>query len=257
MRSLSLSVLLASVVFAPGCSNNTPSTTPTPATVTALQIAGLNNLTTVGQTSQLTLSEVFSDGSSQVLATTLATWSSSDTTIATVSASGVVTAVAIGTATITATANGVSATTVITVAVQTGTPFDFLGGTWAGTWTDIRYGTSGPIQATFTVTGTTVTANGSIGLQVYGLGLGNEAATGTGTINLTTSTLTYTFSSPTVGTGSGTLSVGTGSGSGGVTGVLNLGPFIYSGTVTPTHITGVFQFTAPTGGNGVVNMFKQ
>jgi hypothetical protein len=42
-----------------------------------------------------------------------------------------------------------------------------------------------------------------------------------------------------------------------VTGALNLGAFTFSGTATQTTITGVFNFTSPTGGNGTATLTKQ
>jgi hypothetical protein len=131
--------------------------------------------------------------------------------------------------------------------------FSFLAGTWIGTWTDQRYGVSGTLQATFAVSGSTVTATGTIGLA--SLGIGNQSGTGTGTV--TGSTLNFTFSANAVGTGSGSVTNGAGSGTGTVTGVLNLGGFTYAGTANANTISGTFQFTSPTGGNGVASLTKQ
>jgi hypothetical protein len=132
--------------------------------------------------------------------------------------------------------------------------FAFLAGTWAGTWTDTRYNASGSLQATFTVNGSTVTATGVIGLGV--LGLGDESGSGSGTES--GQTLDFAFSAATVGSGSGSLSTaGTGSGTGTVTGTLNYGAFTFTGTVTASAIDGTFDFTSPTGGNGVARLTKQ
>lgn len=133
--------------------------------------------------------------------------------------------------------------------------FAYLAGNWSGTWTDTRYNVSGTLQATFTVTSSAVTATGTIGLA--SLGLGNE--TGTATATVSGDTLMFTFISNTVGSGSGTLAAtgGTGGGSGTVTGVLNLGAFTFTGAGSAAGIQGAFNFTSPTGGNGVASLTKQ
>lgn len=136
--------------------------------------------------------------------------------------------------------------------------FSFLAGNWSGTWKDTRYNVMGTVQASFQVSGNTVTANGVIGLQ--SLGLGNETGTGDGTV--AGDTLSFNFSASTVGSGSGTLKLtsaanGDGSGSGSVTGTLNFGAFNFTGTANATTISGTFQFTSPTGGNGDVDLTKQ
>jgi hypothetical protein len=132
--------------------------------------------------------------------------------------------------------------------------FRFLEGTWTGTWTDTRYNVSGTLQATFVVDGNDVTASGVIGLG--SLGLGNETGTATGTAS--GNTLTFTFSSDTVGTGSGTLNTdGVGGGTGAVTGALDFGAFTFSGSASEGGISGTFNFTSPTGGNGIASLTKQ
>jgi len=136
--------------------------------------------------------------------------------------------------------------------------FSFLAGTWSGTWKDTRYNVSGTLQATFTVTGASVSATGVIGLQ--SLGLGNENGSGSGTVS--GDTLSFTFSAATVGTGKGTLKLSgaassSGNGDGSVTGTLNFGGFTFAGTANGTTISGTFQFTSATGGNGVADLTKQ
>lgn len=128
-----------------------------------------------------------------------------------------------------------------------------LSGTWAGTWTDTRYNVSGNLSATFAVNGSTVNATGTIDLS--SLGLGNETGTGTGTI--AGDTLTFNFSAATVGTGRGTVIGKDASGTGNVTGVLNFGAFTFSGTATDNVISGIFDFTSPSGGNGVARLTRQ
>lgn len=148
-----------------------------------------------------------------------------------------------------------SPTTPATVPPVT-TTFGPLSGTstWVGTWTDTRYMVSGPLSATFTVNGSTVTASGTIGLA--SLGLGNETGTGTGTVS--GNVLAFSFQSATVGTGTGTVNTtGSGSGTGTVTGTLNFGAFTYTGTVSASTISGTFTFTSPTGGFGVASLTRQ
>jgi hypothetical protein len=133
------------------------------------------------------------------------------------------------------------------------TEFDFLIGTWRGNWADTRFGVNGTLEATFTVSGNDVSANGTIGLQ--SLGLGNEQGSGTGTID--GDTLTFTFEAATVGEGEGALEDGRGSGTGSVLGTLAFGDFSFEGTATETTIEGTFEFTAPSGGRGEVSLTKQ
>jgi Big-like domain-containing protein len=105
-----------------GSSSSTP-TTPSqasPPTVTAVAVTGGGNLTAAGQTSQLTATATFSDGSTQNV-TASATWQSSNASAAPVSAGGVVTAVAAGSATVTATYQGKAGTISVTISLTTST----------------------------------------------------------------------------------------------------------------------------------------
>ena len=131
--------------------------------------------------------------------------------------------------------------------------FAFLVGTWTGTWTDTRFSVTGTLEATITVSGNQVQANGTIGLQ--SLGLGEETGTGTGTVD--GDTLNFTFEADTVGNGEGFVSDDAGSGMGTVLGVLNFGDFTFMGTVSETMIDGTFEFTAPSGGRGVATLTRQ
>jgi hypothetical protein len=126
-------------------------------------------------------------------------------------------------------------------------------GTWSGTWTDTRYNVSGEVTATFTRTDSTINATGTIDLR--SLGLGNQPGTGSGTIS--GGTLNFTFSAAMVGSGQGSLTGNAASGSGTVTGPLNFGAFTFQGTATDDTINGTFDFTSPTGGNGVVTLTRQ
>ena len=81
-----------------GCGSDSSSVTgptPAPATLTSLQLTGNTELTAVGQTSQLTLNGVYSDGSTRDL-TAQSSWTSSTNTVATVTAGGLVTSVGLG-----------------------------------------------------------------------------------------------------------------------------------------------------------------
>jgi len=132
--------------------------------------------------------------------------------------------------------------------------FAFLQGDWSGTWEDTIYMVSGAAYASFDVTCAGVTATGAINLSQIGLG----EETGSGSGSATAQTLSFNFSAATVGSGIGTLSAAsnTGSGSGSVTGVLNFGDFTFTGSVSPTTISGTFDFTSPTGGEGNVSATK-
>jgi hypothetical protein len=127
-----------------------------------------------------------------------------------------------------------------------------VAGNWTGTWNDTRYSKSGALAATFNVSGTNVTATGSIDLT--SLGLGNQTGTASGSIS--GNSITLNFSSNAVGNGTATLNGGNGSGSGTVTGSLNYGAFTFTGTATDSAINGTFQFTSATGGHGTVTMQK-
>jgi len=105
---------LLTLAGAIGCGGGDTVTGPAPAgTLTSIQLSGNTDLTAVGQTNQLILTGLYSDGSTKDV-TADATWSSSTTSVATVSR-GVVTAVSLGLATITArfSARTASATIVI------------------------------------------------------------------------------------------------------------------------------------------------
>jgi len=134
--------------------------------------------------------------------------------------------------------------------------FAFLQGDWSGTWHDTIYDVSGAAHASFDVTCAGVTATGTINLSEIGFGLSEESGSGTGTVS--GQTLSFNFSAATVGEGTGMLSAAddTGSGSGTVTGVLNFGAFTFTGSATSTTISGTFDFTSPTGGEGTISATK-
>lgn len=133
-------------------------------------------------------------------------------------------------------------------------PFDFLAGTWDGTWEDTRFGVSGNVGMTVTINGNVVTAEGTIDLS--SLGLGNEVGSAAGTVS--GNSLDFTFQADTVGNGQGGMANGgPGSGTGSVAGVLNFGDFTFEGTTEPTMIQGTFEFVAASGGRGVVELTKQ
>ena len=251
----------AIVVACQGEPTVTSPTSPDPSVV-SVSITGAATLTDAAETSQLTATATLADGATLDV-TSSATWVSSNSEVATVSADGLVTAVGAGTATISASYHETGATLAINSlrrravrhpGTATPSPFSSLEGTWVGTWTDTRYDVSGTLQANFTVNGSAVTASGEIGLE--SLGLGKETGSGTGTVS--GDMLNFTFTADTVGAGTGSLNAGgAGSGGGTVTGVLNFGAFTYTGTVTESEISGTFNFTSPTGGNGVASLTRQ
>ena len=260
----SLLIVTLAAVIVVGCVGETSVTTPTSPSpsVISVEITGAAVLTSAAETIQLAAAATLSDGTRKDV-TSSATWVSSNTGVATVSEAGLVTAVGDGTATILASFQGESGAHAVTLRRRRGvrrpgvtppSPFSFLAGTWEGTWEDTRYDVSGTLEATFTVTGSNVTATGVIGLA--SLGLGNETGTASGTVS--GDTLSFTFSSDRVGNGSGDLNTGgSGSGFGSVTAPLNFGAFNFEGSATETVISGTFAFTSPSGGNGVATLTRQ
>ena len=109
---------MAAVAISWSCGSSSDSSSGSPtsssATVTSLAITGTTTLSGVGQTSQLTATATFSDGSTQNV-TALVTWQSSNAASATVSSSGLVTALTSGTVTITANYQGRSGTATISM----------------------------------------------------------------------------------------------------------------------------------------------
>jgi len=260
-RKLSLLIVLLAGLMVSVCGRETSITTPTSPSPLVVSVAISGTVAPDADTSQLNATAKLSDGTTRDV-TRSAQWVSSNPEVATVSDAGLVTATGTGTATIRATVDGQSDTLAVIYRLHpvrrpgtsTSSPFSYLTGTWKGTWTDTRYNVSGSLEATFTVSGSTVTATGVIGLE--NLGLGKETGSGTGTVS--GQTLNFTFTSNTVGNGSGSLSSGgAGSGSGTVTGVLNFGAFTYTGNVTQTEISGTFEFTSATGGYGVAILTRQ
>ena len=134
----------------------------------------------------------------------------------------------------------------------TALPLPSLAGTWSGTWVDTRYGVSGTItNVVLTQTATTFGGTGTIDLSSLGLGSQNGTATGT----ISGNTVTFNFTAAGIGSGSGILNTTVASGSGSIT-ALNFGSFGFTGTASSTQITGTFQFTSPTGGNGTITVTK-
>jgi hypothetical protein len=103
----------------------------TPATLQSITITPDNPTAPVGETSQLTATGTYSDGTTQDI-TSSVVWSSSATSNATVSDTGLVTAIAVGSLSITATSGSVSQAVSFTVtpAINLELP---LGETWAVT----------------------------------------------------------------------------------------------------------------------------
>ena len=103
---------------------------PVAPTVTAVTITGTKTIT-VGQTTQLTLTAILSDGSERD-ATALAIWQSTRPTFATVSGTGIVAALNPGTVVVTAAYQGqvASLTMVVTaISLDMGTPVEQAGST--------------------------------------------------------------------------------------------------------------------------------
>lgn len=83
-------------------------------TVTTITITPSSPSVNVGQTTQLTATATYDNGSTGNVSST-ASWSSSDSTTATVSATGLVKGIAEGSPTITAALDGISGTATLTV----------------------------------------------------------------------------------------------------------------------------------------------
>ena len=99
---------------------STPATRPPPPapTVTSLEVTvGIGILTSIGETSQLTLTATLSDGSMQAVEAAEADWESSDPAVATVS-DGLLSAAGAGNATITVTFGGQSAEVAVSVRIS-------------------------------------------------------------------------------------------------------------------------------------------
>ena len=86
--------------------------------LSSIEVFAEDSSLTVGQTTTVTATASYTDGTSAVIS---ANWASSDTSVATVTTSGTVTALAVGTTTITATAEGQSGSIAVTVAAATST----------------------------------------------------------------------------------------------------------------------------------------
>jgi hypothetical protein len=110
-------------------------------------------MASAGQNVQLTATANFSNGTTQVVSAQVA-WESSDPAIVTVSASGLCTAVTFGQAEIRARYQGLVATVQVQVRVN-------LAGSWRGGWQS--YWLTGPLTATFTQTGETLTGVVTVG----------------------------------------------------------------------------------------------
>ncbi len=130
-----------------------------------------------------------------------------------------------------------------------------LTGHWQGTWEDTIYFVQGDVSMDVTVDGNDWNATGSIDLTSIGWpGIGVMTGSASGT--LSGNTLTFTFSADSVGDGEGTLVDGNGSGTGSVTAPMSFGAFTFTGTVTASEITGTFDFTSPSGGEGNVSLTR-
>ncbi len=138
-----------------------------------------------------------------------------------------------------------------------------LEGTWAGSWTDTVFNVSGPMTFVIWGEGSGYVATGTIDISNISPALGVLSGGATGVEN--GGSLDVTFNCTELGNGSVVLSPvksaggamsATGSGSGTVTGSLNFGPFLLTGTASDSEITGSFDFTNPGAGKGVAQMTK-
>ena len=112
-------MLLAGVVWASGCGEDTtePTPPPEPPRATAITVApATTELTALGATAQL--SAEVRDQNGQVIAGATVTWASSSPEVAAVDAAGLVTAASNGAATITASAGTASGSAAVTVAQE-------------------------------------------------------------------------------------------------------------------------------------------
>jgi hypothetical protein len=129
-----------------------------------------------------------------------------------------------------------------------------LSGTWEGSWSDTRYSVSGSMSLVIALNGADYSATGSIDISEIDLLLGQLNGTATGTIS--GNTMSFSFSATNLGTGTGTFTDGGATGTGTVTAPLGFGAFEFSGTVTGGQMDGTFNFTSPTGGNGVASLSR-
>jgi hypothetical protein len=127
-----------------------------------------------------------------------------------------------------------------------------LAGEWVGSWADTVYSVEGAMTMSITQNGSSMSGTGTINLTLLGLGVMNGTATGT----ISGDVLSFSFSAASVGDGSGMLNGTSGSGTGTVTAPLSFGGFTFTGTASNVLITGIFDYTSPTGGAGPVALQK-
>ena len=128
-----------------------------------------------------------------------------------------------------------------------------LVGTWSGTWEDTDYMVTGDMSFTVTQDGDTLSGEGTIDLTGAG---GSATQTGTAMGTIAGDDVSFDISATGVGTGSGTLTGLTVSGSGTHD---TFGAFVFDGTLSAdgTTLTGTFDFTEGTGGQGVATVTRQ
>lgn len=122
-------------------------------------------------------------------------------------------------------------------------------GSWSGTWNDTIYSVGGSLSFDITADAGVYHATGDIGLETLGLGVESGTASG----NEQLGALVFSFSSATVGSGDGSINALTGitTGSGSVIAAIGFGAFVFQGSVSGDIMSGLFDFTSPTGGAGV------
>lgn len=139
-------VLICVVASACGGGSSSPSAPSRQPTVVAITVLGNLSMASAGQTSQLTASASFSNGTSQVVVAQV-TWESSDPTVASVSATGLCTAVTFGQAEVRARYQGLVGTAQVHVRAS-------MAGSWRGAWQSDWL--SGSLTAFFIQTGDAV-----------------------------------------------------------------------------------------------------
>ncbi len=125
-----------------------------------------------------------------------------------------------------------------------------LSGSWSGTWQDTRYFVSGDVILTIDVVGDQWSANGTIDFTNVGMGVGIVPLTISGT--LVGNVLSYDFDTGPLGSGSATLTGTVNAGAGTVGEPMFFGDFDMGGTASGSAISGTFDFTSPTGGEGTM-----
>jgi len=207
-RAYQLIGLVAVWLFVAACGKASPT-----AQVTSITVTGNPTLNGIGQTSQLTATATFSDGTTEDV-TSKATWQTGNAAFVSVSSTGVVTATGFGQTSISATDQSVTGSlTVATVLIN-------LTGTWKGTGTD----SSGSTQFTAVLTQAATVVSGS---STFTTGDATGNGSFTGTVNPSGTNLNFTIAV--------TASVGTQTCTINYTGIGQLNGNVLTGTYSGTN----------------------